>query len=683
MSRSTNPTMTPLGLKYHITAVEYRAYLNHLQKRGSPLARPDRAELVLRWLTVLVPVGLFAFLALAQPPGPLRNAGLAGGLMVVALLGCLLGYSRLMARRYQPEPAGQMLGKRSLKFDDNGLRCVSEHGMSQQRWHHLRAWEATDTAYYIWLDRVVAHIIPRRVLDNAQEVQLQHWLNSRLGAAPKLVPPPTQASEAPLADETAATRATNASAQTEATFSHNLLTGLHALIWPVTRLRRDDVHLWQPAAHVGHLLLFSAAALAIVAFAQYVAVPGTAALSPWGLMSASQLIVAGLVLLCLCSLAVRRADRLGALLTLIAAGAVWGVVGWSLWRWLTGLDVVQPYAAWCSSLLFLMLWSTYVTWALLTRGLALTPLRALLLAVFAIAAMTLLWREINPMPLWYAKQPEAQRDYPELSVEQVYYRQGSLLNQALHALPRERPDQTDLYFVGFGNDASIGVFANEVRRAETLFGEQFGSSGRSLLLLNDYDSTEDIPLANAPNLGAALRDIAAKMDIQQDMLIMYLTSHGTEQASLSAQFWPLQPEDLSAEDLKSALDEAGIRWRILIIAGCYTGSFIPVLADEYSLIMTAAASDRVSFGCDAKREFTYFGDALLNHGLKDNPDLLDAWEITRSKIAEWEAAQGYTPSDPQLHAGQAILAKLGELRTEPDKKEGRESDTDVPAPMEN
>jgi hypothetical protein len=39
--------------------------------------------------------------------------------------------------------------------------------------------------------------------------------------------------------------------------------------------------------------------------------------------------------------------------------------------------------------------------------------------------------------------------------------------------------------------------------------------------------------------------------------------------------------------------------------------FVPALADARTLVITAAAADRPSFGCEDGATWTYFGDAFF------------------------------------------------------------------------
>lgn len=668
-------SLSPLGLKFALQASDYQAFQAHLQRHGSVVARPSRLESLLRASVIFIPILLLGVLAIWKdipgiPSG--YSVALVAGVVFALLLLPLLAYIKVLGKRYQPEDDGFSLVRRSYKLHSEGVRCVTPRGMSQHRWHHFRGWEATGSAYYLYLDTAIAHILPRRVLTDAQEIELQHWLNTGIGAPAKLVPPsekkkitPHTSAVAPTAQPETSTEATDT--HIKAVFSHNLLSGFQVLIWPLRRFRIDDNQAWEPIPSTTQSLLFFLIFGSLLCFSQYLQIANNPQFSLWGAASTASMGIASLVFLTVASIVSSRQLRFGHLLTLIGATSIWCYVGILLLNWLRSDTPVLGWMNHSSYSGLVVFWVGYVCWASITRGLSLTPLKALSLTLALIIALGLIWRVVHPSPLWYEFR-DYERESSKVDVEALYYQQGRLLNDTVSAIERHVPNQTDLFFVGFANDGSEGVFAHETRYAQQLFDTQFNTKNRSTALLNDYDSLSTTPLANAPNLKALLRDLAAKMDTREDVLVMYLTSHGSQDAELHASLWPAQPKGLSAEQLKQALDEAGIRWRILIVVGCYTGSFIPILADENSLIMTASAADRVSFGCGVGRDFTYFGDALLRHGLKDNQNLLTAFDIASEKVGEWERAEGEKESHPQIYAGNAITSRLEELQTQSETK---------------
>jgi Peptidase C13 family len=117
-------------------------------------------------------------------------------------------------------------------------------------------------------------------------------------------------------------------------------------------------------------------------------------------------------------------------------------------------------------------------------------------------------------------------------------------------------------------------------------------------------------------------------------------------------------ESLDPKELREELDRAGIKWRVVMISGCSSGAFVPPLKDDFTLIATAAAADRNSFGCASGREFTEFGRAVLGEQLTESRSFVGAFEHARAMIRDREAAQGLEPSIPQLFVGEAIASKL-------------------------
>lgn len=243
----------------------------------------------------------------------------------------------------------------------------------------------------------------------------------------------------------------------------------------------------------------------------------------------------------------------------------------------------------------------------------------------------------------------------------VERRQPALLAAALAAVAPERAGRSDLYFIGFAGDAGEDVFLHEAGAARALVDRRFGSAGRSLLLANNPATVDSLPLASIGNLSRVLAGVGAKMNRQEDVLFLFLTSHGSEGGWLSTRFDPFRPRAFVARQLDAALDDAGIKWRVIVISACFSGGFIDPLADDNSLIITAASADRASFGCGHDGPFTYFGDAYFGRALPANRSFIGAFDSAKTQVASWEAAQGFPPSRPQIHVGAAIAAKLDEI----------------------
>jgi hypothetical protein len=239
-------------------------------------------------------------------------------------------------------------------------------------------------------------------------------------------------------------------------------------------------------------------------------------------------------------------------------------------------------------------------------------------------------------------------------------RQRVLLDAAVAGLAPQRPGQPDLYVVGVGGDSTEDVFRNETMYLDTLMSQRFGARGRVLTLINHQDSLDRVPkpLATLENLRTALAGIGKTMDAEQDVLLLFITMHGTPQHQLFVQMAPNYFDLIDPRELRAALDDAGIRNRVLVISACYAGGFVPALKNDNTLILTAAHKNRTSFGCGADSDATYFGRAWLIEALNETTDFVAAFDTAKTRIAAREDAEDFRPSRPQIDIGKQILPRL-------------------------
>ena len=258
-------------------------------------------------------------------------------------------------------------------------------------------------------------------------------------------------------------------------------------------------------------------------------------------------------------------------------------------------------------------------------------------------------------------EQESSFDRDNFYAATVFRSQVELLIEATGSLESQRPGIRDLYFVGFGSYADQDVFWNEVRAVKALFDARFDTQSRSIVLVNNPETVDTHPLASVDNLRFVLSRVADRMDLEEDILFLFLTSHGSKNHKLSVRFSPLWLADLSDHELATILDESGIKWRVIVVSACYSGGFVDALKDDNSLIMTASDADRNSFGCSHRRKFTYFGESFFDHQLRQQYSFIEAFTGARLAIAEREQDEGLTPSLPQIHVGRSIESKLEAL----------------------
>ncbi|WP_298812797.1 C13 family peptidase [uncultured Sphingomonas sp.] len=224
------------------------------------------------------------------------------------------------------------------------------------------------------------------------------------------------------------------------------------------------------------------------------------------------------------------------------------------------------------------------------------------------------------------------------------------LDRALSAVRPQRAGSVDAFVIVAALD-SDPVFGREAREAARVLARRYHADGHVILLAgSDGTRDSDLPMGSPGNLDLALARVAEVMDPAEDVLILYTTSHGAP--------FGLYYNDgdqgygaVSPSRLWSQLSTLGIRNRLILLSACYSGVFVPMLSSDTTAIVTAAASDRPSFGCQADNDWTFFGDALINTALRKPQPLAAAVDQAQSLIAGWEKAAALDPSRPQVAIG--------------------------------
>jgi hypothetical protein len=240
--------------------------------------------------------------------------------------------------------------------------------------------------------------------------------------------------------------------------------------------------------------------------------------------------------------------------------------------------------------------------------------------------------------------------------------QRQLIDAAVSQMAPSPAGRAAVYYVGFAGFGEQTVFRKEEELAISVFGTRFGSALRSLELVNDIHDRRTYPLATYGNLRFAVQSIGNRMDRERDVLVLMLTSHGNADG-IAVTNGPVVHDVLSPSDLQRVLDEAQIRWRVIVVSACYAGVFIPQLQSDTTLIITAADAGHSSFGCADNRDLTWFGEALLQDALPEACSLPAAFEDASYLIRRRESEQGVMHSNPQLYLGAQMRDKLGEVDT--------------------
>lgn len=273
--------------------------------------------------------------------------------------------------------------------------------------------------------------------------------------------------------------------------------------------------------------------------------------------------------------------------------------------------------------------------------------------------------------LWVSDEGDQAQDSGDAAeTEPLLYDQPARVQAAVERLAPNEGGEPAVFYVGFAGAGDQAIFKREALFAESVFADHFGSGERSLELINDVEDRDTYPLATVSGLADALKQLASRMDLEQDVLVLTVTSHGSREA-LEVSNGSLPLIQLAPADLRQALDEAGIRWRVLIVSACYSGVFLEPLKTDGTFIATASDADHTSFGCADDRDLTYFGEALLKDSVPTTATLEAAFRKAADLIDKRETAEHLEHSHPQLYVGPAIREKLAMLENgQSHKREG-------------
>jgi Peptidase C13 family len=247
--------------------------------------------------------------------------------------------------------------------------------------------------------------------------------------------------------------------------------------------------------------------------------------------------------------------------------------------------------------------------------------------------------------------------------------QHKRLGTALDSIQPQRSGIIDAYVVSIGLD-SDPVFGREAGEAAKVLSRRYGATGRTIFLTAGADDKPSgVPQGSPPNLATALAAVAGKMNLKEDVLIIFATTHGDPVSGLAYRDNSNGIGMIAPQRLESLLDGLGFERRMILLSACYSGVFIPNLTSDNSVIVTAASSKRTSFGCAPGNDWTFFGDALINNAFRKSQPFDKATEEAVGLISKWETDLKLVPSRPQVFVGEKARAWLDPLEIKIPKAE--------------
>jgi len=156
--------------------------------------------------------------------------------------------------------------------------------------------------------------------------------------------------------------------------------------------------------------------------------------------------------------------------------------------------------------------------------------------------------------------------------------------------------------------------------------------------------------ATAQNIANGLWDLSNRTS---GGCLLYFSSHGSPQGLILGET-VLQPDALAT----MTENACGDRPTVVIVSACYSGVFVPAMAAPNRLVITAARSDRTSFGCGQDDRYPYFDTCVLQQmpAAGSFPRLAGT---VRKCVARREQQTGMRPpSDPQVAIGAEVAPEL-------------------------
>jgi Peptidase C13 family len=235
------------------------------------------------------------------------------------------------------------------------------------------------------------------------------------------------------------------------------------------------------------------------------------------------------------------------------------------------------------------------------------------------------------------------------------------LAASIAALKPQRPGIVDAYVMVAGLDDD-DVFGREAAEAARVLSRRYDAVGRTVLISAGTGARDtSAPNGTPGNLATMLAAVASRMNVKEDVLILYTTSHGAPRIGIASKDGKNGYGMIAPLRLAELINELGIERRMVMISACYSGQFVTPLATPSSAIITAADDNRTSFGCAPSNDWTFFGDALINTALRKPQATEAAVSEAFTLIGGWEFTKGLTSSLPRSFIGDQAKLWLAAL----------------------
>ena len=213
--------------------------------------------------------------------------------------------------------------------------------------------------------------------------------------------------------------------------------------------------------------------------------------------------------------------------------------------------------------------------------------------------------------------------------------------------PQRVENKARAYFIGVAGHDAQAVFANEVELAHQLLDRSFCFE-KEWRLENKKGAKQKATLEGLEAAIAAYESEAK----ENDVLVLYIASHGTRKGIALRDKETKLNETLTPSQLSAWLGKTK-RERLVFVSACYAGVFVEALSDSKSAVATAADQKSPSFGCQASRDLTYFGEFFWSEP-RASASLNRRYVDARKGIRQLENKKRLPSSNPLLSVGEEV-----------------------------
>jgi len=215
-------------------------------------------------------------------------------------------------------------------------------------------------------------------------------------------------------------------------------------------------------------------------------------------------------------------------------------------------------------------------------------------------------------------------------------------------LTSQPPGERSLVFVGSAQHSQSLAFQRDVLLVEQRL-RAINPRLQSIILSNQQASTLTYPFATIDTLNHTFKQLAKWSEKYPLTLVILITTHGNVDV-LSSNIANEHFPPVRSGNLRGWLDTLGDTPTTVILSACFSGSFMPMITEKPRVILTSAAANRSSFGCNYGSDNTYFISALFGDDFDAGKTWNANFDAARSAIEKREQAMRFAPpSNPQRY----------------------------------